>query len=190
VLLRSAAGAGDGTLSQSVFTKTMNELMHAADVETALVVSAHDEINDFQSVADAAARAGGPRLYRATQQGIELWIEPSDASNRRGAVSRRNGRPLHVRESEIASHVAELKSTASIHRFDVVIVGAHGIEVESTPPALLGEARTTRVVVIDSLESPYGYALLDGLLASGAFHLLDSGMTSHGTYAVLRRLEP
>ena len=190
VLLRAAGGEGGRTSTQNDLVKTIRELMNTADVTTALVVSAHDQRNGRQSLAQAAGEAGRhARLYSATHQRIELFTPASDARSRPGAHSR-NGRLRHVRESEIATHVAALKRTASIHQFDVVIIATESIDVERTPPLLLDEAQPTRFVVIDSLERPYGSALLDGLLARGAYRLLDSGMADHGTYAVLRRMEP
>ena len=190
VLLRGAGAEARRTPPQNGLMGTMKELMRTADVETALLVSAHDQRDDLRSVAEAAGEAGRHlRLYRATHHGTEPFTRAGDGPVRR-AAHRRNGRFPHVRESEIASHVTALKTTASIPRFDLVLVAAEGIDVESTGPSLLDEARATRLVVIDNLESPYGYALFDGLLASGAFHLVGSGTAADGTYAVLRRSEP
>lgn len=189
-LMRAAGGKRGYAATQNDLLKTMKELLSTADVETALVVSPQDQSHDLQSVAGAAGEAGRhPRLYRATQQGIQMVTAANDASSRQEPHGRRNGQRPRAREGDIAPHVAALKSTASIHRFDLVSVAAHAIEAESTRPLLLDEAQTARFVVIDSLESPYGFALFDGLLANGAFHLLNSGTAEHGTYAVLRRLE-
>jgi hypothetical protein len=187
VLLHAPGRGNRRTSTQNDLVETIRALMNTADVTTALLVSAHDQWNGLQSLTQAAGEAGPhARLYSATHQRIELFASANYARSRPNAHSR-NGRLRHVRESAIATHVAALKRTASIPQFDVVIIATEGIDAERTPPLLLDEAQTTRFVVIDSLERPYGSALFDGLLALGVFRLLDSGMGDHDTYAVLNR---